>query len=275
MGRIKGTFARNPNEVEGITTKLYPFRPSVDPDSWYTSTDVKRTEPFGYSYPETTNLTYPTPEAARSDLRKKLNRIYPSPASMIQQSILHSKTAGQELLPRVHILSQIKAEQIPATAEKFESLVKALPKHEELLETSLKPSKPFLRDLAPNNRYLEWLTNIRSEKHSLDGAYTVHIFLGPTEEPSTALWPSAPTHVGTFAPLGQSGDTECERCQDDQRDHIQVTGQIPLTVALIERYLAGIIDDLSEQSVIPYLTKNLHWRVTQVARSVQKFLIRC
>ena len=44
--------------------------------------------------------------------------------------------------------------------------------------------------------------------------------------------------------------------------------QIPLTIALIERYLAGIIDDLSEQSVVPYLTENLHWRVTQVNSSL-------
>ena len=167
------------------------------------------------------------------------------------------------MLPRAHILKQITKEKIPATAEKFQSLIQALPPHKDLLQTSLQPSKPILKDLAPDNKYLEWLTNIRAEKHTLDGAYTVHVFLGPAEEQNTALWPSAPTHVGTFAPLGQASDTGCSKCQADQRDRTKVTGQVPLTIALIERYLAGIIDDLSEQSVIPYLKENLHWRVVQ------------
>ena len=259
----RGSFARDADELEGIDTKLYPFRSSVGKGSWYISSDVKRTEPFGYSYPEIAAFTYPPTEDDRKILRKKLNKIYPPPAELIRQSRLHVKTAGQELLARAHILKQIDKKEIPATAEKFESLVQALPPREDLLQASLQPSKPILRDLAPDNKYLEWLTNIRAEKHTLDGAYTVHVFLGPAEEQNTALWPSAPTHVGTFAPLGQPSDTGCGKCQADQRDHAEVTGQIPLTIALIERYLAGIIDDLSEQNVIRYLKKNLHWRVVK------------
>ncbi|KAL9100136.1 MAG: hypothetical protein Q9163_004452 [Psora crenata] len=264
----RGNFALDADQDEDIDTRLYPFRPNTEHDSWYTSNGVKRTQPFGYSYPETAKLPYPVTENARSDLRKDLNRIYPPPAELIRQSKLHVRTAGQDVLSRAHVLSQMKAKEIPATAEKFESLVQALPKQEELLQISLEPSKPVLRDLAPGNKYLEWLTNIKAEKHTLDGAYTVHVFLGPPQEESTSLWPSAPTHVGTFAPLGQSSDTECGKCQDDQRDHTQVTGQIPLTIALIERYLAGIIDDLSEESVVPYLTENLHWRVVKADGTV-------
>ena len=268
-----GNFALGAGQDEKINTKLYPFRADVQKDAWYTSNNVKRTEPFGYSYPETADVTYPPTEAAKAALRKKLNVIYPPPSELIQQSKQQSKTAGQDLLPRAHILSQIKAKNIPATAEKFESLVQELPKREELLETSLKPSKPILRDLAPDNKYLEWLVNIQAEKHALNGAYTVHFFLGPPQEENTALWPSAPHHVGTFAPLGQPSNTGCGKCQADQRDHTQVTGQIPLTIALMERYLAGIIDDLSEQSVVPYLTENLHWRVVQVNAPLLPFFL--
>jgi tyrosinase len=74
-----------------------------------------------------------------------------------------------------------------------------------------------------------------------------------------------PTHVGTFAPLGQPEDTSCEKCQEDQENALEVTGQIPLTVALVERFLAGIIHDLSPTHVVPYLQKNLHWRVVDVS----------
>lgn len=253
--------------MEGIQTPLYPFRSSEKQNHWYNSKTVERTDKFGYSYPENATFTNSPNEAQkkflREDLRKTLDKIYPRPSGLIGQNQPASKAAGEELLPRAHILKQITKKEIPATVENLESLVQALPSREELLQTSLQPSKPVLKDLAPEGKYLEWLANIRAEKHTLDGAYSVHVFLGPPQEQNTFLWPSAPTHVNTFAPLGQPSDTGCDKCQADQRDRIRVTGQIPLTIALIERYLAGIIDDLSEQSVIPYLKEHLHWRVVQ------------
>lgn len=262
-------FARNKTDLEGIDTKLYPFRSGEHNYPWYTSKTIKRTEPFGYSYPETANLVYSEPggsitKAAKRDLEKELDRIYLSASKIIQQSLRSEKTAGKEILGTTHILSQIKAKKIPATVENLESLVQALPEREELLKTFPKP----LRNLTKDNKYLEWLVNIRAEKHTLDGNYTVHVFLGPPTEENAALWPLAPNHVGTFAPLGQPIDTGCEKCQQDQRDSLKVTSQIPLTIALIERYLAGIIEDLSEEAVTPYLTENLHWRVVQVIFSV-------
>ena len=261
----KENFARNVDDPEGIDTELYPFRSGEHNYPWYTSKTVKRTEPFGYSYPETADLAYSEPggsitEDAKSDLEMKLDGIYPCAAKMIQQSLQLEETAGKEILGTTHILGQIEAKKIPATVKNLESLVQELPERKELLKTFTKP----LRNLAKDNKYLEWLTNIRAEKHTLDGNYTVHVFLGPPTEENTALWPLAPNHVGTFAPLGQPGDTGCDKCQKDQRDSLQVTGQIPLTLALIERYLAGIIENLSEEFVIPYLTENLHWRVVQV-----------
>ena len=259
-----GNFAFDSDKIEKIDTELYPFRKSVEEDGWYTSRDAKRTEPFGYSYPETANLPDTITEDVRRKLRATLNKIYPPPAEMIQQSKRQIETAGQHLLPQAHILGQIKAKKVPATVEKLGSLIEALPKQEELLKTSLEPSKPLLRKLAPDNKYLEWLTNIRAQKHALNGKYTVHVFLGEPQEENTALWPSAPTHVGTFAPLGQPPETGCGKCLADQRDQTEITSQIPLTVALLERYLAGLLEDLSERRVVDYLKENLHWRVLQV-----------
>lgn len=46
---------------------------------------------------------------------------------------------------------------------------------------------------------------------------------------------------------------------------MEVTGQIPLTLALTERYLAQMIPDLRAETVVPYMTKNLHWRVEAVS----------
>ena len=130
---------------------------------------------------------------------------------------------------------------------------------------------PDINDLAPDGKYLEWITNLRALKHGLGGSFSVHIFLGDFERDNPSSWPFDPNHVGTFTVLGDSADTGCEKCQRDQHSNLQVTGQIPLTIALAERYLARQLDDLTPNSVVPYLQKNLHWRVTLVS-SIAKFI---
>ena len=258
----RNTFNAKAGE-ETIDSPLYPFRPDVN--SWYTSKTVRSTKDFGYSYPETAGLRYPTSQEDKGKLLEKISGMYGSLPKAIQESKKHVPTAGEDLLARANIAAQIDKKGVPATAASFETLVEQLPDPETLLKTSLEPTKPRLRDLAPNNKYLEWMTNIKAEKHTLDGAYSVHIFLGPPDdEPNSALWPFSPAHVGTFAPLGQPTSTGCSKCQDDQRDHTEVTGQIPLTIALVERYLAGIISGLEANDVVGYLTEKLHWRVVKV-----------
>ena len=229
------------------------------------------TRSFGYTYPETATLNYPTTEDDKTKLLADIGAKYHSLPMFIQQSKRKIPTAGQELLAGANFAEQIAAQKVPATADSIKTLVENLPDSKSLLETSLEPSKPFIHKLAPDNKYLEWLTNIKAEKHTLEGDYTVHIFLGPADdEPNVALWPVAPTHVGTFSPFGQSRDTSCAKCQVEQTAHTEITGQIPLTLALVERYLAGIIEDLTENSVIPYLTENLHWRVAKVGFSLTR-----
>ena len=257
-----GSFSVKRFEEESIETKLYPFRPNIN--EWYTSKDVKRTEKFGYSYPETRGLNYPPSPAEKNALRITIGKIYEPFSKTIRQSLKHKETAGVNILPQSHVLKELTKNDLPATAHQLESLVKQLPSSQTLLKESLKPGKPLLRDLAPNHKYLEWLTNIKAEKHTLDGAYTVHIFLGPPDENNVALWPASPNHVGTFSPLGQTNTTACGKCQEDQKDGTEITGQIPLTIALAERYLAGLIPDLSEAAVVPFLTEHLHWRVAKV-----------
>ena len=226
------------------------------------------TKTFGYAYPETATLNYPTTEDDKIKLLADIGAKYDSLPKFIQQSKRRIPTAGQELLAGANFAKQIKTKDVPATAASIGTLVESLPDSKTLLETSLEPSKPLIRDLAKDNKYLEWLTNIKAQKHTLEGDYSVHIFLGsPDDEPNVALWPVAPTHVGTFAPFGQPRDTSCAKCQQEQTANTVITGQIPLTLALVERYLAGIIPDLTESSVIPYLTKELHWRVARVGFS--------
>lgn len=121
-------------------------------------------------------------------------------------------------------------------------------------------NKPTANPLGSDNKYLEWLTNIRAQKHSLGGTFHVPIFLGPFPTDPTG-WSTATNLVGTFTVLGDSPDTGCAKCQRDREAHLSVTGQIPLTMALAERVASGELAGLGVESVVPYLRENLHWRV--------------
>ncbi len=124
---------------------------------------------------------------------------------------------------------------------------------------------PDITDLAENGKHLEWLTNFKVEKHSLGGTFTVQVFLGEFDRENPLAWISDPNKVGSFNVLGDSQDTGCQKCRDDRESGLKVTGQVPLTLALAERYLAGLLPNLKPEGVIPYLQKNLHWRVILVS----------
>lgn len=250
-------------DAETATTPLWPFRDMMT--SWWTSNMVKKTETFGYTYPETQGLTYPLTGQARLDFIKIVDDLYPSASRAVARSLRRVETAGQELLPQATLLRRMADNKVSATHQESMTLAQDLPEQQALLESSLEPSKPVIRDLAPDRKYLEWLVNIKAEKHALGGEYSVTVFLGPVEEQEVILWPISPNFVGTSAPFGQTGDTECGKCRDDQREHLQITGQIPLTLALIERYLAQIVPDIGVDTVVPYLRENLHWRVQSVS----------
>lgn len=147
------------------------------------------------------------------------------------------------------------------------------PKHHSQYPTLWMGSRPMLtqrwpgrdlKDLAPHGKYLEWITNIKVQKHALDGTFFVHVFLGEFNRDDPLAWRSDPNLVGTFSVLGEAVGTGCKKCKKDREDRLQITGQVPLTLALAERYLTGQIENLTPEKVVPYLQTNLHWRVAAV-----------
>lgn len=93
----------------------------------------------------------------------------------------------------------------------------------------------------------------------------MHVFLGEFDRDDPASWLSTENKVGSFNVLGDVEDTGCGKCKNDRDRRLQVTGQVPLTLALAERYLAGQLDGLTPEAVIPFLQTHLHWRVTLVS----------
>lgn len=242
--------------------------------------DISRTnevpQTFNYYYDEVDGLeSFPISDADAAKLTNTIKGLYGSAASIIEQSIANAgKTgvddnAGETLLKQVAALQKISAGEIDPT---FESLKTTdFIKEGFDLNTLLKDSTEAqrrIRDIVTDGNYLEWILNIKGQRHAFDGNYQVTVFLDKVPDPDVEapqMWPFNPNFVGNFSPLGQKPNTSCGRCQDQQTNNVEVTGQIPLTIALIERYLAGTLDKFDDQTTVEaYLTKNLHWRVLAV-----------
>lgn len=293
-----GTFITPAGSKEGINTPLAPFykpRDGNDDHAFWTSADVRSTDVFGYAYPETQYWNFSTLEKYQEDIRRRLRAEIStgSLANMIAGRKAGDAKPEHELERRAERLAQVQAVKEPANALTLMSIEAAVTERSGSVAEG--PGADFISALPPinvpnvelparsivslakpdeqdrsgdgddgegsNDTYLEWLVNIKAEKHTLEGAYVVHVFLGPVEESEPTKYRLSPYHVGTFAPLGQSEKTSCGKCKVDQQDHVTISGQIPLTVALAERFLAGLIDNLEEQQVVGYLQRNLHWEV--------------
>jgi tyrosinase len=273
--RSDGTWVTPPGEPEGLETPLAPFYKETG--IFWKSSDVQETTAFGYAYPETKSWAFESQEDYRKDIKKQLLALYPSGSlgDMIAATNAGDEKPEVTLRKRAKRLAQIDAVDQPSTALTMLSLVRATAPTATAGEPSFASALPpvqipsieipdgrSLTALAKNDRYLEWLFNIKAQKHALGGGYLVHVFLGPVpQEEATIRYSISPYHVGTFSPLGQPQGTGCGKCQRDQAAGTEVTGQIPLTIALAERYFEGTLDSLSEDDVIRYLQRNLHWEV--------------
>jgi tyrosinase len=224
-----------------------------------------QTKAFGYYYPETEGTVFPLDEDAKEKLRTEITALYPTPARLLVLSKKGNSVAEEALKPKAKIVKSVlpiskPSDSTPSTDSPTTGSEVAIPGRR-------------LKDLvSPTNTYTEWLVNIISEKHALDGDYSVMVFLGPPpEDDPPRLWHLSPLYVGAFYPFGQKSGTGCANCRVAQRDHMKVTGQIPLTLALMERYLVGVIPDLSHAEVVKYLSVNLHWRVRKVRQYFHPF----
>ena len=87
--------------------------------------------------------------------------------------------------------------------------------------------------LAPNNKYTEWLVNVRAMKHGLGKSYRVQVFLGPMDDSDSSSWQDEFNSVGRVSVLGRLPDTQCAKCRADTAAGLMVRGTVPLTSALL------------------------------------------
>jgi len=108
---VFGNFSTKQNGDEDANTPLYPFRAAKD--DWFTSENtvgpksIKRTEKFGYTYPEIAGLSYPVPQKSKDNLFDNITKKYTNASRLIRKSRAGDPHAGDHLLPQAQILKDI------------------------------------------------------------------------------------------------------------------------------------------------------------------------
>lgn len=178
---------------------------------------------------QTSTFGYNYPETRNKDIaavKKAVNALY-------------GKSAGQTIKRRG--LNDMSKEK-----RSFASTIKTLFRRSSEDDVEIKPTG--------SGTYTEWISNIRVSQNALPGTFYIHIFLGDFT-PDPTCWPLDKNLVGTHTVFTKF---------DGATSDIIVTGTIPLTQALQRDADAGKFDMTEDKHVEDYLTKNLHWRVTNV-----------
>jgi tyrosinase len=282
-------------------SELKPFYTSAATNFWKAS-DVKNTTPFNYAYPETQRWLYPNDQAYQAAVKRSVTTQYggnvinnffeniaPRSASataasvtsaapaltmnFMQKAVAHPVKAAQEVLgiakdATAHATSSngtSKAQASNPAAPSVQATSAAPPVQAQPAAhapAALNVPKEF-EHLVPNRTYTEYITNLRALKHGLQQTFRVYVFLGDFN-PDPTTWPTEHNVVGRFTVLGRAGTTQCEKCQSDSADDLVVTGTVPLTSALLQDIVesSSSLRSLEPSEVVPYLERNLHWRVT-------------
>ncbi|KAK5135710.1 hypothetical protein LTR08_004696 [Meristemomyces frigidus] len=115
-----------------------------------------------------------------------------------------------------------------------------------------------------NGKYRQYLANIMSQKFALNGSYAIYVFMGDFDDTPSA-WALSPNLVGThavFATLSGADATDSPQLRRRKiGSPLQVTGTMPLTSMLLAKVEAGELPCMDLETVVPYLTDNLEWRV--------------
>ncbi|SCV31922.1 uncharacterized protein FFFS_03045 [Fusarium fujikuroi] len=131
----------------------------------------------------------------------------------------------------------------------------------------------------------DYVINIIYNRFALNGgSYSIHFFIGKESDipVSPEDYKLSVDYIGgihTFSSSywtrGNENGVNCENCQKQQKSHQLSKGQLPVTLALLQRALHeddrwAEISHLGKDHVVEYMTKHLHWRVVAVPNELLK-----
>lgn len=249
----------------------YPLEPfNKDASSYWTSNEIRDWTVLGYTYPEFT-----TSDGEKSDIATYVNGLYGNKPSLSAGDIsaqvpetqvasnstkTPSNTRGSNstgllgglLGSNLTLPSYSKPSSTPSLGGGLSSLIDTITSGvEDMLDSFL--------DAATGNAY-EYACNIQTPRYALNGSYYVYVFNGSPDSESPASWLQDKNLIGMMGVLSSP---------DSMPGHdMLVTGQIPLTSSLRGLVTIGSLLGMDEEKIIPFLTKNLEWRISKNGQEV-------
>ncbi|KAI1800384.1 Di-copper centre-containing protein [Daldinia bambusicola] len=239
----EGNYYIKPGHPDKPDDPLRPFH--KEGGGYWTSSDVREVTALGYTYPGLEKWHYTTKgkydkQKHLNALCQKLNWAYNSDWSAVQKSRLTADPDGLDG-PKLARLSSLGEAPIDMRVD-------------------------------------DYVVNVIYEKFELDGhPFIIHIFVGKV--PDEVPYKTGHTQVGQVvnfsAQPGSLSDSGagCGNCRRQQADHVESTGRVALTNALITRWKnkiqhensdggPSVLGSMNREDVVPFLKSNLHWRVT-------------
>lgn len=116
-------------------------------------------------------------------------------------------------------------------------------------------------DHGLNSGLWDWTAHVKFKHFELNGSFSVIFFLGPVPEDHTT-WETAPNTIGVRSAFVNRSAARCGNCV--ARSDMLEEGCVPLDDGIIKH--SGLTH-LGPETVVPYLTENLNWRVVMVSHS--------
>lgn len=274
---IMGSYTMQIGQVVDSTTPLTPFHDVAG--KLYTSDDVRRTEPFGYTYPETIRKSNATDAEYSVSMIEAINMLYgegtteapPQPTST-STALNTTHTSTSSVIDTFSIsastLVTITTSSADGTPTNISSTTIApsstVNSTAGVTATStttrripgVAPKKSTPRPLPGSvhprdNIHREYLVMIKVPKQVLDKPFFIHVFLGSAPTGHPREWAFATNLVGSHAVFSS---VMGHKIQGAPRGG-SVTSTIPLTAKLLSRISS------QEQQTAVYMQQNLKYRI--------------
>ena len=247
LAAVGSTFTYAAGTVNDVNSALTPFfKDTVGTN--YTSASVRDVTKLGYTYPELQN------GATAASVRAAINKLYGTSASSSAVSGSgNTATSGTSSTTRKSRTSNRRKVWSPWW--KRDNVTAA--------DQSIYGTNGTNGTVSVEHEYI---CNIASQKFAMNGSYAVYVFLGNVSSNSTADLQLSPNLVGTHSVFANLPSDDNPMINMD----LKITGTVPLTTALIEKFENGELRSLSPADVEAYLAKESRWPTAYVAASQWK-----
>ncbi|KAK0663837.1 Tyrosinase [Lasiodiplodia hormozganensis] len=274
-------------------SNLYPFRKEKQeagsPQRFWNSADSRDIGTFGYTYPELMG------KFEHQGLLKRIDANYrwslqrqsrpggvatPAPPEEMKpvdvrnaQVFRYKEAKGPEAIisPPVQAAHLVQ-QKVLEVKDQAASAVRGNPGSADDALPSFDRGDEILANEPEGTRLvLQWYIDSEVNKDALDGAFSIYFFIGPTaaadvdddEGSSPLTWPAEPTLAGITHVFAAPKDA-CDNCALQSDEGLRVTGTTTITPILLDYVEDGQLPSIAPPDVVPFLKKNLIWRVADV-----------